>query len=767
MMTKMTRELITNPVKRCRALLTGCRLGSLLGALALVPLLLCTASGAPLINTSGGVNSEDSDIYYPGQNGINNDSLIISVYSPADITTGVILTYTSKIINLESSADTQDQDIVARALSAEGSSTVYRPQLNLGTVDHYVQTITADMSNTGATATVSATGVGTSSGASSPAKGGNINIYADTLTVKAYSSNSSAYGLFAQTDTESASEYMATININAGQAFIDASAGTQGQNAFALGAFTQGVINVDGNLYVNTQNGTGGVLATNGNSVVNINTKQSGTVQLKGDIVFDVTSSNTTADSAVTVNLTNVDSWWTGNTRLDWDVALNDANSKLTGMTLNLANGATWTPTVVTESGNPEADSAGVAYAPINNLNLNNGVIDLNPDVNVKVDNLTGKGTVNMAVNADALQQTGTLTAAKATDSALDVKLTGVTSDDLTTDEAVSLVQGVSSDDGQLAVTGNVDEGLVNDGLTIHPDGTITRRENKVMKAALEQAAVSTATLDRILTNDLRKRMGDLRSANGEHGLWFRWDGGRLKGSSSLTNDFHTAQIGADTAVGETVRLGIAASFTYGDSDYARGSADMDGVALAGYGVWMAENGLYTDIVGRIGTFRTDMKVQGNEGTLDNFVASLSGEVGWRFDLSKWFYVEPQLELAYTYIEGDRFGLGSARYDIEDTDSLTGRAGLAAGFRLPGDRGNIYARASMLRQFMGDAEISGRINDMINTYKLDGEDNWFEYGIGANIRLTDAVYAWVDVERTEGALIDEEWRGTVGLRYSF
>ena len=106
MMTKMTRELITNPVKGYRALLTGCRLGSLLGALALVPLLLCTASGAPLINTSGGVNSEDSDIYYPGQNGINNDSLIISVYSPADITTGVILTYTSKIINLESSADT-------------------------------------------------------------------------------------------------------------------------------------------------------------------------------------------------------------------------------------------------------------------------------------------------------------------------------------------------------------------------------------------------------------------------------------------------------------------------------------------------------------------------------------------------------------------------------------------------------------------------------------------------------------------------------------
>ena len=48
------RELITNPVRRRRAVLTRCRLGSLLGALALVPLLLCTASGNPLIDTSGG-----------------------------------------------------------------------------------------------------------------------------------------------------------------------------------------------------------------------------------------------------------------------------------------------------------------------------------------------------------------------------------------------------------------------------------------------------------------------------------------------------------------------------------------------------------------------------------------------------------------------------------------------------------------------------------------------------------------------------------------
>ena len=261
--------------------------------------------------------------------------------------------------------------------------------------------------------------------------------------------------------------------------------------------------------------------------------------------------------------------------------------------------------------------------------------------------------------------------------------------------------------------------------------------------------------------------MGDLRSANSEHGMWFRWDGGRLKGDSGLTNEFNTAQLGLDTAVGDNVRVGLAASFTHGSVNYSRGSSDMEGVTLSGYGVWMAENGLYTDVVGRIGSFKTDMKVDGHEGTMDNFVASLSGEVGWRVDLNKSFYLEPQLELTYTYIDGDKFDTGTARYDTDDTDSLTGRAGLAAGFNLPDDRGNIYTHASVIRQFMGDTKLSGYINNLSNTAYLDGDDTWFAYGIGANLRLSDAVYVWAEVERTTGALIDEDWRGTMGLRYSF
>jgi len=68
---------------------------------------------------------------------------------------------------------------------------------------------------------------------------------------------------------------------------------------------------------------------------------------------------------------------------------------------------------------------------------------------------------------------------------------------------------------------------------------------------------------------------------------------------------------------------------------------------------------------------------------------------------------------------------------------------------------------------MGDAKISGSNGNAFNVQEIDGNDTWLEYGIGANIKLTDKTYIWADVERTAGADLDEEWRGTVGLRYSF
>ena len=78
--------------------------------------------------------------------------------------------------------------------------------------------------------------------------------------------------------------------------------------------------------------------------------------------------------------------------------------------------------------------------------------------------------------------------------------------------------------------------------------------------------------------------------------------------------------------------------------------------------------------------------------------------------------------------------------------------------------GDVYLRASVVHEFSGDAAIHGA-NGAV--YEIDGDDTWFEYGIGANFNLTPASHFWVDVERTGGATLDEDWRATVGFRYNF
>ncbi len=385
------------------------------------------------------------------------------------------------------------------------------------------------------------------------------------------------------------------------------------------------------------------------------------------------------------------------------------------------------------------------------------GTVNLNGETN-KIATLGGSGEL-MVDSVDTQVEVGALAdCASAT-----VKATGNLNDQLGGD-AEAFKKQLS---GVAATTafGGAKEGMV--APEIGADGK-AKGPNSIMDAALKHASINSVSLDRILTNDVRKRLGDIRSDANKTGVWMRWDGGKLKGDSGLTNEFNTIQIGGDTKVAKNCRLGVAGSFTHGEGDFTRGFSELEGFSFAAYATWMGENGIFADVVARLGHFSTEMNVEGQSGDMNNRVASLSGEYGWRFNVCDQFFVEPQVELAYTYVNSEDLQLGNAKYQFDNVDSLTGRAGLVAGWNLPDDRGNVYARASVVQQFMGDAKITGAVTGGKGlVQEIDGDDTWLEYGIGANVKLTDKTYIWADVERTEGADIEEEWRGTVGFRFSF
>ena len=396
--------------------------------------------------------------------------------------------------------------------------------------------------------------------------------------------------------------------------------------------------------------------------------------------------------------------------------------------------------------------------------------------INSNVEGLTvGNGSVELRIEdgngVEGSVKVGSMNTGNAT---LTVTANGAANDRLGSDpEALSkAVQVGPNGSGNNALEGaqiNFEQGFVNGARTgtIGSNGTldnIVEAKNTTQQNVMDMAGGSILTLDRLLANDLRKRMGDLRASSADSGVWARYDGGRLSGSSNLKSDFNTVQIGIDTApTADAPRFGVAFSYTKGDSDMDKGTADMEAFSLAAYSSYLADNGMFVDVIGRMATIDTDMAVDGVDAKLDNLMLSLSGEVGYRYDFTDRYYVEPSVELTYTYIDDETTGFGTAQYKLDATKSLVARAGLFAGVNCPNDKGNAYVRFNVAHQFLGDGKLSVA-NKVVET---DGKDTWFEYGLGAQYNINDATYVWADVERTAGATVDEDWRATVGVRYSF
>ena len=276
----------------------------------------------------------------------------------------------------------------------------------------------------------------------------------------------------------------------------------------------------------------------------------------------------------------------------------------------------------------------------------------------------------------------------------------------------------------------------------------------------------------RIESNDLRKRLGDIRSSEGATGVWARYDGGRFSGGE-FENKFNKVQVGADTALAAYgSRLGLSFSYTQGDADMSGMSgisADTDAYSLAAYGMWFGEAGQFADVIGRVGTVDTDLATRTYKTNYDQLMLSLSGEFGWRFDLTDTFYAEPSAELTYTRVDGETFKANSNTLGIDDYDSMVGRIGATAGLNCSQGRGGVYARFGVAHEFMGDGRFTavnaaGTVADPI---EVDGKDTWVEYAVGANFNITKQTYVWADLERTSGAEVDEDWRATIGVRHAF
>lgn len=431
-----------------------------------------------------------------------------------------------------------------------------------------------------------------------------------------------------------------------------------------------------------------------------------------------------------------------------------------------------------TNLGNPDKQTyQNLSFA---NLNSTNATIQNGAGGQISIGEMSGTNSVIQVADTKANQisittnKSSNLTVTSL-DSSYGNKMTSV--DQGVADLAGTTVLGEDSTEGIKVVIGAND-------MTGRVEAVYDAKGNKISQT--EEVNETNRTLTAIANlpvvawraelNDLYKRMGDLRATPYKSGAWVRYNGGKLKWSDGdLENDFHMIQVGIDTMPTENnIRFGTAFSYTKGDADFDGGSADLDTYSLALYGTWLGDKGQYVDVIGRMASIKNDANArsltgQGKayDGKMDNTGLSLSAEAGWRFALPYNLFIEPQVEATYSYIDSDSFRYGDRKYELQSTDSFIARAGFMAGIQCPDNKGNVYVRASVVHDFLGETDVKVSNAHMSRTVSNDFGGTWGEFGIGANVSVSDNTYVYADVEHTTGGEIEEPWRVNFGVRYNF
>lgn len=331
----------------------------------------------------------------------------------------------------------------------------------------------------------------------------------------------------------------------------------------------------------------------------------------------------------------------------------------------------------------------------------------------------------------------------------------------------------IESDDENAVNTIEVLAGDVNDGFSAlrNRDGrlkNVRKIKNDKLDAYGSVAALSALSL-RHEMNSLSKRMGELRDSPAGTGLWARAYGSEMEyGAQNVTMKSTSFQIGADRSVGDW-RIGAAFTYTDGESTYDRGSSDLESYGFALYGTWFVPCGAYVDLMAKYNRFENDFALNGMNGSYDSNAFGASVETGYRFEfLQGGLFVEPQAGLNYGHVGGESFTAeNDVAIDQDGYDSLIGRLGVRVGFKFPENKGLIYARVSGLYDFDGEMNGTAMKGAARNTIEEDLGGAWIEMGVGANFNWSEDTYTYVDLERTNGGDVKENYRWNVGIRHVF
>lgn len=311
---------------------------------------------------------------------------------------------------------------------------------------------------------------------------------------------------------------------------------------------------------------------------------------------------------------------------------------------------------------------------------------------------------------------------------------------------------------------------------SVTDQAVITTRESELVSGAKSALAASMIQM-KADTNDLQRRLGDVRLNSDKHGVWGKYIGGKSKitDDAYVNQTYNMAQVGYDTLRGDWT-VGGALLYGTSNNDYALGSGSGKTAGLAVYGAKQFKDGRYVDVIGKVNRLKNDFTVHNTLGTTlsgdyRNTGASLSVEYGKRIKKNNGFYIDPNAELTFSRLSGESFDArtntgSTVHIDSDAVNSVIGRIGVGIGKE--SKNSNIFLKAALAHEF------SGKMNA---TYSMAGEpttgsevnlkDTWLDLELGGSWSVRPNTYVYGAFTRNFGATVDNSYRIDAGIRHNF
>lgn len=283
----------------------------------------------------------------------------------------------------------------------------------------------------------------------------------------------------------------------------------------------------------------------------------------------------------------------------------------------------------------------------------------------------------------------------------------------------------------------------------------------------------------------LNKRQGDARYAKGDDGVWLRAryeSNGTDSGLGDFESDAVTYQLGFDHAFKQKDgRWIVGGAVDYKDVNVdfntTAGEGNTDRFGFKAYGTWLGNNGAYVDLNTIWGVLSNSFDIVNGSGhritaNYDNHIIGASAETGHRFMLTNGFFAEPQLQLRYLRVTGADYSTSQGTHMIHDAfNSVISRVGFRGGMEFGESRSQtVYAKADWMREWSGKQKITAfDVTTQRTGYdaSIDNKGSWYDVGFGAQAKIVDDSFGFVDVEYRFGNSLNKSWVVNAGIRYAF